>query len=44
MPRLMVTMLTLMALLFGSTACAKYPVIVNASGPMPAATTQAPVR
>jgi hypothetical protein len=36
--------LTLLALLAGFTACAKYPVVVNASAPAPTATTSAPAR
>ena len=36
--------LTLIALLVGFTACAKYPVIVNASAPTPTAAAPAPVR
>jgi hypothetical protein len=43
MSRLM-TMLVLTALLCGFTACAKYPVLVNASAPSPTAATQAPTR
>ncbi len=36
--------LTLIALLVGFTACAKYPVVVNASAPTPTAGTPAPAR
>jgi hypothetical protein len=36
--------LTLIALLAGLTACAKYPVVVNASAPAPTAATSAPAR
>lgn len=36
--------LTLIALLAGCTACAKYPVVVGASAPAPTAATQAPAR
>jgi hypothetical protein len=36
--------LTLIALLGGFTACAKYPVVVNASAPTPTAATPAPAR
>ena len=36
--------LTLIALLAGFTACAKYPVVVNASAPTPSAATSAPTR
>ena len=38
--------LTLIAVLFGLTACAKYPVVVNASAPAPAPTaaSQVPAR
>jgi hypothetical protein len=36
--------LTLIALLVGFTACAKYPVVVNASAPAPIAGTPAPAR
>ena len=36
--------LTLVALLAGFTACAKYPVVVKASAPAPTAATQAPAR
>ena len=36
--------LTLIALLAGFTACAKYPVVLNASAPAPTAATQAPTR
>ena len=42
MSRLTMTTLTLIALLFGFTACAKYPVLVNTSAPAPGATSQAP--
>jgi uncharacterized lipoprotein YajG len=44
MPRLTMTVLTVMALLFAFTACAKYPVLVNASAPAPGPTSQAPTR
>jgi hypothetical protein len=37
--------LTVIALLVGFTACAKYPVVVNsASAPAPTATTHTPAR
>jgi hypothetical protein len=36
--------LTVIAVLVGFTACAKYPVIVNASAPTPTAATQTPAR
>jgi len=36
--------LTLIALLAGFTACAKYPVVVNVSAPTPTAATPAPAR
>jgi hypothetical protein len=40
------TMRVLMAtaLLVGFTACAKYPMVVNASSPAPTAATQPPTR
>jgi hypothetical protein len=44
MQRLTLTMLTLMALLVGFTACAKYPVVVQGSAPAPTAATQPPTR
>jgi hypothetical protein len=44
MPRLAMLMVTLSVLLFGFAACAKYPVMVNASAPSPTAATQGPVR
>jgi hypothetical protein len=43
MPKAMMLVLTLIALL-GFTACAKYPVVVNASTPAPTAATQVPAR
>jgi hypothetical protein len=39
-----IRVLTLVAVLVGLTACAKYPVLVNASAPAPSAATQAPTR
>jgi hypothetical protein len=39
-----IRVLTLIALLAGLTACAKYPVVVNASAPAPTAATSAPAR
>jgi hypothetical protein len=39
-----IRVLTLVAVLVGVTACAKYPVVVNASAPAPTAATQAPTR
>jgi hypothetical protein len=36
--------LTVIALLGGFAACAKYPVVINASAPAPTAATQAPAR
>jgi len=36
--------LTVIALLVGFTACAKYPVVVNASAPAPTAATHTPAR
>jgi hypothetical protein len=36
--------LTLIALLVGFTACAKYPVVVNASASTPTAAAPAPAR
>jgi hypothetical protein len=36
--------LALIALLVGLSACAKYPVVVNASTPPPTASTQTPAR
>jgi hypothetical protein len=44
MPKATMFVLTLIALLVGVTACAKYPVVVNASAPAPTAATQAPAR
>jgi hypothetical protein len=44
MPKPMMRVLTVIALLVGFTACAKYPVVVNASAPTPTAATQAPTR
>jgi hypothetical protein len=40
----MMRVLALVALLAGFTACAKYPVVVNASVPAPTAATPAPAR
>ncbi len=39
-----IRVLTLVAVLVGVAACAKYPVVVNASAPAPTAATQAPTR
>jgi hypothetical protein len=39
-----IRVLTLAAVLIGFAACAKYPVLVNASAPVPTAATQAPTR
>lgn len=39
-----IRVLTLVAVLIGFGACAKYPVLVNASAPAPTAATQAPTR
>jgi hypothetical protein len=36
--------LTLIAAIIGFTACAKYPVLVNASAPAPSAAAPAPTR
>jgi hypothetical protein len=44
MRRLTLSMLGLMALLVGFTACAKYPVVTHASAPAPTATMSAPSR
>ncbi len=44
MPKPMMLVLTLVALLVGFTACAKYPVVVNASVPTPTAGAQGPAR
>jgi len=44
MRKLTMLVLTLLALLVGFTACAKYPVMVNASAPSPTAATQTPAR
>jgi hypothetical protein len=44
MPKATMFVLTLIALLVGFTACAKYPVVVSVSAPTPAAGTPAPVR
>jgi hypothetical protein len=44
MPKPTLLVLTLIALLVGFTACAKYPVVLNASGPAPTAATQTPSR
>jgi hypothetical protein len=44
MRKLTMLALTLLALLGGFAACAKYPVMVNASAPSPNAATQTPAR
>ena len=44
MRKLTLTMLGLMALLVGFTACAKYPVVTQASAPAPTATMSTPTR
>jgi hypothetical protein len=44
MPKPTLLVLTLIALLVGFTACAKYPVVLNASAPAPTAATQTPSR
>jgi hypothetical protein len=44
MPKATMLVLALIALLIGFTACAKYPVVVNASTPAPTAATQVPAR
>jgi hypothetical protein len=44
MPKATMLVLTLIALLVGFTACAKYPVVVGVSAPTPTAATPASVR
>jgi hypothetical protein len=44
MPKVTMLVLALLAVLVGFTACAKYPVVVNASAPSPTAATQEPAR
>ena len=44
MPKVTMLVLALLAVLVGFTACAKYPVVVNASVPSPTAATQEPAR
>jgi hypothetical protein len=44
MPKLTMLVLALVAVLVGFTACAKYPVVLNASSPAPTASTQVPSR
>jgi len=44
MPKATMFVLTLIALVVGVAACAKYPVVVNASAPAPTAATYAPAK
>jgi len=44
MAKLTMLVLALVAVLVGFTACAKYPVVLNASAPAPTAATQVPAR